>query len=645
MQRGTPFTRTPRKAAALATAALTLAAVGGLPAAPASAAPTSVTLFPTDALTVRDDAQLTGRRVALPTAACGDKVTVCGALQRINELDGFDLDPRLSLRFGTDVDVSDVIASTRLVRLGGGPAVRIGRVVYDKTSGTVYAHPQHQLDPATTYRLTVSSDRGLPEAATTFTTMSATDGLTDLRQQLDTGAAYAAAGISPEQRGLRVDAVVPTDGTTFSYTQDLGPKGGLNTVPVPSLAAGKVVFGSYLAPSWLREDRTITQVPTGNHGPKALRAERLPFVLVLPSAKAPVAGSPTAIYGHGFTGSDANVLLASLASSTRGVATVGTDVVGHGFGPRSTWSFTRNGTTRTVPAHARGIDLDGDGTIGSTEGSSTLPTGPAAGVRNRDGLRQTALDVMALRRAIGRGGLDVDGAAGDDLRATGVDYFGQSFGGIYGTMVAGADPKIDRAVLNVAGGPINEIVRLSPAFRPLLTQSLQIAGLLNSPSQDKGFFEESLPLRGQPPVLDPAPGALAIQDFLATNTWLDRSGSPETFAPLVRKPDVLFQFAFGDQTVPNPTSYTIVEAGGLFSRTALYRNDRVATVKDLNPHTFLLNLAQFPQAAVQGQNQVVDFFRTGQVTDPDGAAGVWQVPAPSRLLLHLNYTSPAFPNG
>src|SRR3712207_1719890 len=99
-----------------------------------------------------------------------------------------------------------------------------------------------------------------------------------------------------------------------------------------------------------------------------------------------------------------------------------------------------------------------------------------------------------------------------------VTYFGQSFGGIYGTMVTGADDAVVRSVLNVPGGPITEIARLSPSFRPLTTQSLQAAGLLNRLDLAPHYFEEQLPVRGEGPVTLTVPGAAAIQEFLARST-------------------------------------------------------------------------------------------------------------------------------
>lgn len=621
---------------------------GGLPAVagPAAAAggPRAVSLFPTDAATVPDGRQLTGRRLALPTAGC-TTVTTCGLVERLNELDGFDLDPRLALRFDADVDVADVVASTTVARAGARSGMGIDRVVYDAATRTVYAHPVRQLDPGTRYEIRVSAAHGLAKASTRFTTLSATDGLLDLRRQLDSGRAYADVGIGADQRGLTVDAAVDATGTSFAYVSDQGPAGGLVTTPAPSaVGAGTVVFGSYLAPSWLRKDRTIEQVGTDAAGPRALGKQRLPFVLVLPPGPAPLGGWPTAVFGHGFTRSDGDVLLAAATNAASGMATIATTVAGHGFGPASTWTFTRGGETTTVPAYGRGVDLDGDGVIASTEGSGTLPTGPAAAVGSRDGLRQTSADVMTLVRAVAKG-LDVGGTPGTEVRRNEVTYFGQSFGGIYGTMVAGADYRVSRAVLNVAGGPITEIARLSPAFRLLTTQALQNADLLNSTSEDKAFFEESMPLRGQPPVLAPAPGALAIQDYLSRSTWLTRPGSPETFAPRVRDQRALFQVAFGDQTVPNPTSHTLLTAGTVVGRSSIFRNDKLPSA-DTNPHGFLLNPVEFPTGFAQGQAQVRAFLGDGSVVDPDGPLGIWEVPAEEPSLLRsLNYTSPAFPNG
>jgi hypothetical protein len=137
-------------------------------------------------------------------------------------------------------------------------------------------------------------------------------------------------------------------------------------------------------------------------------------------------------------------------------------------------------------------------------------------------------------------------------------------------------------------------------------------------------FTESLPLAGQPPVLNPARGALPIQEFLAEQTWLNRSGSPETFAPRAPDDRVLVQIARGDETVPNPTSATLVRAGGLSPRTSLYRNDRTARSGD-NPHGFLLD-PTFLVGFTGGQTQMSTFLASGgRIIDPDGPIGIFQL--------------------
>ncbi|MCW2567661.1 MAG: hypothetical protein JWN54_1758 [Mycobacterium sp.] len=601
---------------------------------PAPAAARALAVFPSDTLTVRDRSQLTGRRVALPKPDCTALPSKCETVDLIDQLDGFDLDPRIALRFDRAVDPAAVAAATTVV--GAGRVTGVDRVVYDPATHTVFAHPVRQLRPGTTYLLWVRPSRGVPHAASTFTTMSATRDLTAMRAQLDSGLAHTLAGIPAPARGLRIEHIAPVAGTTVAYTADRGTElapGPAPGIPVPG--AGSYVFGSYLAPNWLTADRVIPQTPTRGPGPRVRGQARLPFVLVLPAGTPPRGGWPVAVFGHGFTGLVSDVFRAAAATASRGIATVATDAVGHGSGPRSTWTVTTNGVTTTLPAYGRGVDLNGDSQIGPSEGLGT-PAGSNAAVNLRDGLRQTTADLMTLIRAVGRG-VDVDADGDSEARPTGVTYFGQSLGGIYGTMLGGTDPRLRVLVLNVPGGPITEVARLSPELRLLVAQGLA----QNRPSLLNGGtagFTESMPLRGEPPVTAPAPGALAIQDFLADGTWLNRSGSPEAFAPLLRAKGVLFQHALGDETVPNPTSYTLLAAGDLFGRDSLYRND-LTPQADRNPHAFLFD-PRFPAGAPAGQRQLGEFLAGGgrTVVDPDGAGPVWEVPIRDPAVLRrLNF--------
>jgi len=209
-----------RTAVLLASATVTVGLVPAATAAPrALDAPSSrvVSAFPNDASTVPDPAQLTGRRVNLPLPDCQVRPTDCNTVRLLNQLDGFDLDPRLAVTFDRAVNPAVVAAGMRVTPVGGSSGTGVDRVVYDSAANTVYAHPRRQLTPGTTYRITVdTANQGKAnqgntnqgngdrrDGATTFTTLSATDGLKNMVTQLDSGSAYTAAGIAAQDRGLR----------------------------------------------------------------------------------------------------------------------------------------------------------------------------------------------------------------------------------------------------------------------------------------------------------------------------------------------------------------------------------------------------------------------------------------------------------
>ena len=112
--------------------------------------------------------------------------------------------------------------------------------------------------------------------------------------------------------------------------------------------------------------------------------------------------------------------------------------------------------------------------IDSTEGVNAAA--PATIVSSRDGLRQTVIDLMQLVRQV-EVGMDVDGDGSADLNAQRIYYAGQSFGGIYGTMLLGVEPNIQAGVPNVPGGSITEVARLG-AFRLKLPLASSAAPIL-----------------------------------------------------------------------------------------------------------------------------------------------------------------------
>jgi hypothetical protein len=93
-------------------------------------------------------------------------------------------------------------------------------------------------------------------------------------------------------------------------------------------------------------------------------------------------------------------------------------------------------------------------------------------------------------------------------------------------------------------------------------------------------FNENMPLRGQPPVVNTVPGA--TQRYIDRAERIAQRGNPMALAPLLRRHPpagvpagpFLLQFARSDQSVPNPNTTAIVRAGGFADRTSYFRYDR-----------------------------------------------------------------------
>jgi hypothetical protein len=623
--------------------------------------------FPTDALTVADASQATGRRMNLPLPDCAVEKSRCAEISLVNELDGFDLDPRITLELES-APPSDPTALAALFDVdalfvqpvAGGDRIGLNRFVVD--GNRLFGQPVEQLRESTRYRVVYRGQ------AVEFTTMTATAGLAQMRRQLDDGSAYRAAGISDADRRIsftqgsgddeiRTVFAGPNVGMITRYDERV-PRGELvsemviDTAQVASVP-GTYAFGSLTVPSWLDGDQTIPAAPTRGAGPQARGSERIGITLTLPQGPAPEGGWPVAIFGPGITRSKYDLYLVSdfnatpsgeLGLPSRRFATISFDPVGHAFGPRSEVGVRTIAppTETRFSGFGRGRDLNNDGVITNQEGvQAPLPPHPRSAVALRDGLRQTAADVMAIARAISLG-VDVDGDGTSDLATDDVSFYALSLGGIYGTMLMGADPVFETAALNVPGGPIAEIARLG-FFRFNLTQQLRdrIPALLNG---GRSGFTESRPLFLDPPVTSPALGATAIQDLLDRTNWINRPGSPESFAaklerdplPDSRPKKVLYQFALGDQTVPNPTSATLARAFGNFDQVAYYRNDRTASAS-LNPHGILADPTI--QGRNQAQLQAIEWLasRGENLIDPDPDPGsprdTWETPIVDREAL------------
>jgi len=394
----------------------------------------------------------------------------------------------------------------------------------------------------------------------------------------------------------------------------------------------------------------------------------------LPSGPTPAGGWPVAIFGHpnGAYKEDPSLSVAS-SMAARGIATLAINAVGHGFGPLGTMTVSQSvGGPVTISAGGRGIDQDGDGTIGFNEGLTTAP--PRDIVFFTDGIRQTAADLMQLVRVI-EVGMDVDGDGQHDLDSSRISYVGQSFGANYGTVFLAVEPGVRAGVLTVAGDPLaNRQWGAGRAALGSLLDSRQ-PSLINSPgitvlggrAVGPPLFHENLPLRDgipllvslvdgtthviQSPVINDVSGAMAIQEVLENIEWVSQAGSPVAYAPHLRRAplqgvpakSVIFQFAKGDLGAPNPNTTAILRAGDLADRTLYYRHDLARSETPslpMNAHMFMVSIgvAAFRDISLGAQAQIASFFVSdGETIIHPEPARFFEVPIQGPLPEELNY--------
>jgi hypothetical protein len=680
-------------------------------------------IFPSNRLTFFDATQNSRRRVNLPKPDCTVRISDCEDIDVINTLDGFSTQPRITVPFTGDIDPNSVNSETlflvslgdTLTGAGRGERVGINQVLWDPETKTVVVESDQLLRDHTRYLVVVTDGirdaggarievgawrdadglAGVPPqgrdlagldyrrelraavsglrltrnrlvAASLFTTQSTASELAKINQSIkSTSPGPVDFGIGTTAAGA-VRAVFPlaqVTGIQFARQTSTAPGFTAGNLPLSALgvvpgAVGQVAYGRFRSPDYATAGKYFPPTSTLIGSPQVQGSNDLVVQVFLPAGARPAAGWPVAIFGHGFTDSmyGAPWTVAAVMAS-QGIATASINVVGHGGGALGTLTVQRSGADPVVvPAGGRGIDQDGNSVIDSTEGVNAAA--PRTIIGSRDGLRQTVVDLMQLVRQI-EAGIDIDGDGSTDLDAQRIHYAGQSFGGIYGTILLGSEPSIRTGVPNVPGGSITEVARLG-VFRFLtavalgtrIPQLLNLPPLPGVPAPFNLQFNENIPLRDLPPVTNAVPGAMAIAEVLDRFEWVQQSGNPVSYAAAIRKSPpagfapkpVLIQFAKGDQTVPNPTSSAIVRAGGLADRTVYFRNDLAYALNPAvgkDPHVFLTNIGN---AAVVGysvgaQQQIAAFFASlgATVIDPDGAGPYFEVPLVGPLPETLNY--------
>ena len=494
--------------------------------------------FPSNRFTTPDPNQNTGLRVNLPLPDCAERPSDCEDIEVLNTLDGFNMQPRLSIPFDGPIDVESVtsgtvflisLGSTLSHRDGGGKLIGINQVVWDPETNTLHARSDESLEQHTRYALIVTRGvrddsgaavkagdafrrfrrtvrgrykRALLDAiqaarrvgvreediavASVFTTQSFSHLIERMREAIHRAPAPTLDfGVGPEGARAVFEAAQIQSLTNNAHINVSGPltpqPQNLAAMRIVPGAVGTVAFGKF---------RTLDFAtrPSGHVAPIATRTGTLAatgsldvaFNLWLPSGTPPAGGWPVAIYGHGSFGHKNTPFTHAAVLTSHGVAVLAINAVGRGGGPLTTMTIgLTDGTLMTFAAPGLGYDANGDGTIDTWEPRRAQR--PHALLNTSGSIAQAAAQHFALVRGI-QAGVDVNGDGAPDLDASRIYYLGQSLGAMWGMLTFAYEPAIRAAVFNVPAGTLMYNTNFSRVNRPGLGEVLaaRTPSLLNS---------------------------------------------------------------------------------------------------------------------------------------------------------------------
>src|SRR5215212_8316900 len=368
--------------------------------------------FPSNLYTVPDSTQLTGLRVDLPKSDCAARPSDCADIDVLNTLDGFNIQPRVSVPFSAPIDLSTATSANIFLVGPRGHIVGINQRVWEPLTNTLHFETDEQLAQDTMYLLVVTRgvhdangdelagsplgalgpnstykralhdalpmamaggvDPGEIAGASLFTTQSIDAVSRKIRSQLQ--ATPVTFNLAPDGARTVFPAATPITWDR-QMTASTNP-GTFSPAPLPTAAlfvspgsVAQIAFGSFTSPNYENAAQVIPAVGTSTGVPAVQSTNQVQFTLFVPSGAKPAGGWPVALFGHGFTDSKngAPWAVASLLARA-GFATVAINVVGHGFGAAGTYTATTPAGPVTFPAGGRGFDQDGNLVIGSTEG-------------------------------------------------------------------------------------------------------------------------------------------------------------------------------------------------------------------------------------------------------------------------------------
>jgi pimeloyl-ACP methyl ester carboxylesterase len=338
------------------------------------------------------------------------------------------------------------------------------------------------------------------------------------------------------------------------------------------------------------------------------------------------------IFQHGITANRTAMLGIAEALTKQGLTVIAIDLPLHGVTDTSNGLYV-SGLERTFDVDL--VDNDGsDGPDGKIDPSGEHFINLASLRTSRDNLRQAAVDLFAVTRAIrvavGAGGSapDLDGDGDDDL-SNNISFVGHSLGGIVGVPYAQQEANLDAAVFGMAGSGVAKLLDGSPDIGPEIEAGLEAKPLTKGTPAYEQFLGLAQTVIDKGDPANYAARAMANHNTLSLEVVGGSSSRPDQVVPNSVAPS--YPGASAD-TIPSPTSGSTPLARLLTGSPVNEVNSNPMSAGDYlirytaGAHASLLSSDASPEATKEMQINVATFLKSGGTNVTFAGTGTVKAP-------------------
>ena len=350
--------------------------------------------------------------------------------------------------------------------------------------------------------------------------------------------------------GLTTSAVNPMlPGIANIYAGTLGIPYYLSAPSQASPTAPVTRFWTAAGPPPAGLDPTSRNLTRFNPVPAKTADINIPIFVTVPNAAGPTMGVrppngwPVAIFQHGLTRNRVDAVAIADAFAQAGFIVVSIDLPLHGIGAGTqAAAFRITGLERTFDLDVSNNQTLAPGPDGVVDGSGQNFVNLSSLLTTRDNLRQGAVDLLTLTRALAN--LEVTGDTTPDADLTRIHFVGHSLGSIVGGVYATVGANARTASLLMTGGGVAQTIIDSPTFGPRIDAALTAQGLLPNTTLRNQFLRDA----------QTAVDAGDPLNYIGTLVTL----KPVHIIQVIGGPPTWLS----DQVVPNSSTQRMITAGG-----------------------------------------------------------------------------------